>query len=160
VHQPLHTEKLSHGGNGVEVKFDGKTTNLHSVWDTLMPNKWRKREEWGGGGRESEEEAAFLWAQELKEGDGERGFGVECTYDAGECALEWAEESNAYVCSAVLKDGLEGVTERDLADEYYDGAVEVIEAQIRRGGRRLAAWLNLMAATGRREEQDLFVQDL
>ena len=33
IHQPLHTEKEDRGGNGIEVQFDGKRTNLHSVWE-------------------------------------------------------------------------------------------------------------------------------
>ena len=33
IHQPLHTEKEDRGGNGIEVMFDRKKTNLHSVWE-------------------------------------------------------------------------------------------------------------------------------
>jgi hypothetical protein len=125
-----------------------------------MPNKLRKREEWGPGGRvELEEEAAFLWAQELLEGDKE-GLEVECTRDAAACALEWAEESNQHVCSIVLRDGVEGVEGRDLGGEYYDEAVGVINDSVRKGGRRLAAWLNLMAAAEDRGDEGLFVQDI
>jgi hypothetical protein len=161
IHQPLHTEKLEHGGTGIEVHFDGKATNLHSVWDRRMVDKWRGREEWGRGGRESEEEAAFLWAQQLWEGDGKKkDLGAECTMDAAECALRWAEESNEKVCSAVFKGrGLEGVAGKDLAGEYYDEAVPVIDAAVLQGGRRLAAWLDLMARSDG-EHQELVTQDL
>lgn len=146
VHQPLHTEKEDRGGNGIEVVFDGKHTNLHSVWDTLVPNKYRKRDEWGGGGRDSEEEAAFLWAKELYDSDGRAGdVSEECVNDAASCALEWASEANTYVCSYVLRDDVEGVKARDLAGEYYEGATEIVDEMIRKGGRRLAAWLDLMA---------------
>ena len=162
VHQPLHTENMNRGGNGIEVVFDGKRTNLHSVWDTLVPNKHRHREEWGGGGRESEEEAAFLWAKELFDSDGEAGdVGGECVHDAAGCALEWASESNTYVCSYVLRDDVEGVQKGDLGGEYFEGAKEIVDGLVRKGGRRLGAWLNLMAKreSGEQEESKLVVQE-
>jgi hypothetical protein len=167
IHQPLHTEKEDRGGNGIEVVFDGRRTNLHSVWDSLMPNKYRKRDEWwpgppGDPRREREEEASFLWAKELFDSDGEAGdVSGECVSDAAECALEWAQEANGYVCSYVLRDDVEGVQAGDLGGEYYDGAVEILDEQVRNGGRRLAAWLNLMAEAVRDEGGDgmLVVQD-
>lgn len=159
VHQPLHTEKEDHGGNGIEVVFDGKRTNLHSVWDTLMPNKYRKREDWGGGGKESEEEAAFLWAQELHHGEDEDDLSSECTHDATACALLWASEANKFVCSYVLKDDVEGVQGLDLAGDYFEGATEIIDSSIKAAGRRLAAWVNLMAERSQ-ERGHLLVQDL
>ncbi|MFY0603404.1 MAG: S1/P1 nuclease [Flavobacteriaceae bacterium] len=37
LHQPLHIgQKEDRGGNRVQVKWFGKKTNLHSVWDTKM----------------------------------------------------------------------------------------------------------------------------
>lgn len=39
AHQPLHAEALARGGNDIPVAFDGVHTNLHSVWDTLIPRK-------------------------------------------------------------------------------------------------------------------------
>jgi hypothetical protein len=36
LHQPLHISGIERGGNGVIVKFMGKTTNLHSMWDSLI----------------------------------------------------------------------------------------------------------------------------
>jgi hypothetical protein len=160
VHQPLHTEMEDRGGNGIEVVFDGKRSNLHSVWDTLVPNKWRNREEWGGGGRDSEEEAAFLWAQELFDLDSEKGTSVrdECVSDAADCALEWADEANALVCEYVLKDDVEGVQGMDLAGEYYDGATAIVDSQIRKAGRRLAAWVELMAKKDAEKTRKLVLQ--
>lgn len=161
IHQPLHTEYQSRGGNGIEVKFDGKQTNLHSVWDTLVPNKYRHREDWGKGGRESEEEAAFLWAQELYAADANNStLDNECTNDAADCALEWADESNQWVCNYVLKHGVDGVQDFDLAGEYYDGATNVIDSMILKGGRRLAAWVNMMADEAEQRRQEMVVQEL
>ncbi|KAN0087967.1 Phospholipase C/P1 nuclease domain containing protein [Tylopilus felleus] len=36
MHQPLHLTGRNCGGNGDKVAFDGRTTNLHSVWDSLL----------------------------------------------------------------------------------------------------------------------------
>ena len=37
IHQPLHTEALDRGGNGIKVCFDSACSkeNLHSTWDTV-----------------------------------------------------------------------------------------------------------------------------
>ncbi|KAF8122839.1 phospholipase C/P1 nuclease domain-containing protein [Boletus edulis] len=36
MHMPLHLTGRNRGGNGDKVAFDGRTTNLHSVWDSLL----------------------------------------------------------------------------------------------------------------------------
>lgn len=36
---------------------------------------------------------------------------------------------------------------QELGDDYYQSAVPVVEIQIARAGYRLAAWLNLIAAS-------------
>jgi hypothetical protein len=46
----------------------------------------------------------------------------------------------------VLKDDIEGVEGIDLAEEYYKGAVPVIDEMVAKGGRRLGALLNALAA--------------
>ncbi|KAI0687641.1 phospholipase C/P1 nuclease domain-containing protein [Cytidiella melzeri] len=36
MHMPLHLTGRERGGNGVRVAFDGRVTNLHSLWDSLL----------------------------------------------------------------------------------------------------------------------------
>jgi len=36
MHMPLHLTGRERGGNGVKVTFDGRATNLHSVWDNFL----------------------------------------------------------------------------------------------------------------------------
>ncbi|WP_279245329.1 S1/P1 nuclease [Candidatus Litorirhabdus singularis] len=37
LHQPFHVGNgLDRGGNKIKVRFEGKTTNLHTVWDSKM----------------------------------------------------------------------------------------------------------------------------
>lgn len=36
LHMPLHLAGRERGGNGIHVLFDGRQTNLHSLWDGLL----------------------------------------------------------------------------------------------------------------------------
>lgn len=155
IHQPLHTEMEDRGGNGIPVLFHGKHTNLHSVWDTLIPEKH--------AGRADQMVAAAIWAARLYETDPDPDNSLtdECQnlHGAQFCGLLWAGDANKFVCEYVLKDDVQGVEGIDLAGDYYEGAVPVIEEMIAKAGRRLGAWLNALAAqkvgrdgTSRQEE--------
>lgn len=79
--------------------------------------------------------------------------------DAAACALAWATEANSYICSYVLKDDVEGVEGRNLATDYYDGAVPIVDYLVGKAGLRLAAWLNALAAAAQQQTQpQLIVQ--
>lgn len=134
VHQPLHTEAEARGGNDIPVVFGGVHTNLHSVWDTIMPYRLA-----GKGGEVDELEAAWLWASRLYRADEPLD---ECLDDAADCSLAWATEANSYVCSYVMADGF---NETDQAGSYYTGAVPIIDDLVGKAGRRLAAWINDMS---------------
>jgi hypothetical protein len=68
--------------------------------------------------------------------------------DPIETALAWATESNAYVCSTVLKGGVDAVKYQELNGTYFETAGPVAQIQIARAGVRLAGWLDLIATTG------------
>ena len=77
--------------------------------------------------------------------------GVDCVptgswRDDIDCALKWANESNNFVCSYVLKDGVEGVEDQELSSDYYEGAVPIVKNRITRAARRFAATVNTIAA--------------
>jgi S1/P1 Nuclease len=141
IHQPLHTEAEDRGGNEIHVTFHGRQTNLHSVWDTAIPEKY--------AGRADGMVAARIWATRLYEADPNPDHNLtdECQDldDVQTCALLWAGDANKFVCEYVLKDDVEGVEGVDLAGEYYEGAVPVIDEMITKAGRRLGAWLNALA---------------
>lgn len=59
--------------------------------------------------------------------------------------MHWATDSNAYVCSTVIPNGVSAVESTDLSGAYYKKAIPVIELQVAKAGYRLAAWLNLIA---------------
>ena len=143
VHQPLHTEAEDVGGNKILVKWNNKHTNLHAVWDSLIIEK---RLNW----REGDEEQAFAkdWANHLYTANPTVGGECDNVQDAQGCALGWASEANKWVCDYVLKDDVEGVEGRNLAGKYYDGALPIVEDLVGKAGRRLAAWINALAAQG------------
>ena len=93
--------------------------------------------------------AARIWAAKLYIADADRGESLttECQdlAEAKSCALKWAGNANEYVCSYVLKDDVEGVKGIDLAREYYEGAVPIIDELVTKAGRRLGAWINALA---------------
>ena len=137
----MHTEAEDRSGSEIHVMFHGRHTNLHSAWDTAISKKH--------AGRADGLAAAKLWAQSLYEADPDAAESLtdECQdlAEAQTCALLWAGDANKFVCSHVLKDDIEGVEGIDLA-EYYEGAVLVIDEMTAKGGRRLGALLNALAA--------------
>jgi hypothetical protein len=55
------------------------------------------------------------------------------------CAMAWATDANAFVCSYVLNPDPTG---QELSGAYYTGAAPIVEQQLAKGGIRLAAYLN------------------
>lgn len=101
VHQPLHDEDVSRGGNGIRVRFDGAELNLHHVWDTSIPEKMV------GGVRRKPYPEARRWADELSRAIAEGKFksarggwlhGMDLAH-MEEMGLGWARQGNSYVCS-------------------------------------------------------------
>ena len=65
---------------------------------------------------------------------------------ASDTAAAWASESNAYVCTTVLKGGLDAVEKKELSGAYTTAAQPVVSLQIAKQGYRLAKWLDAVAA--------------
>ncbi|OIW31395.1 nuclease S1 [Coniochaeta ligniaria NRRL 30616] len=161
IHQPLHTEDVARGGNGISVRFDGTQLNLHHVWDSSIAEKIV------GGVRRAPYAEARRWADELSQGirtgkfealRGEWLDGVRLE-ESQEMALAWAREGNAFVCSHVLPEGPEAIVGQELGGKYFDAAAPVIELQVAKAGYRLAAWLDLVAKSIAESESD-FGHDL
>ncbi|KAK0628548.1 phospholipase C/P1 nuclease domain-containing protein [Bombardia bombarda] len=150
IHQPLHTEDVAKGGNGIHVTFDHVNFNLHHVWDTSIAEKLV-----GGRVRRQPYPAARQFADRLTEEIRLGKFNVSREGWLGDVeladpvatALAWAREGNAYVCSTVLPEGAEAISGQELGGEYYDKAAPVVEVQIAKAGYRLAAWLDLIASS-------------
>lgn len=143
VTQPLHTEGSSVGRRGM-VRWNGKMTHPHTVWDTDMVTKLA-----GGDNEASLEAWTNTIVDEINNGTYKTVIPewISCTdpSDALNCALQWAIDSNSLICTYVLKDDLE---DRELSGKYYEGAAPIIQQQIAKGGVRLAAWLNQLFGSG------------
>ncbi|KAJ5505467.1 hypothetical protein N7453_004424 [Penicillium expansum] len=146
LHMPLHVEGYEDGGNKIKVRFDGHDDNLHSIWDTDMPHKIN-----GIKHRlkhNDEKLASLKWAKHLLQQNKHRPTtAVECADVANSqtCVKQWAEETNRLNCAVVFKRGLLYLKRKDLAGEYYDEAVPIIEEQIFKAGVRLGVWINALA---------------
>lgn len=102
LHQPLHTEDVARGGNGIPVTFDRARVNLHHVWDTSIPEKMV------GGAHRSPFAAARQWADQLAAEINDGGKYAQDRIDWLRAAnlsdpiataMAWATDSNAFVCT-------------------------------------------------------------
>lgn len=149
LHNPLHVEGLAKGGNKIKVLFEGRSTNLHFLWDFEMLLRYT------GSTKVNEIEAAKDWAEKLFNGGSENnGLPEDEIWRAREgvvgvqveeLMLAWAKETNRWVCEYVLRDGVEAIVGKELAGDYYEGAVPIVEELIGKAGRRLAGFINALA---------------
>ncbi|KAJ5894315.1 hypothetical protein N7495_006006 [Penicillium taxi] len=154
--QPLHNEAYEVGGNDIDVTFDGYSDNLHSDWDTYIPEKligssslahaksWAKTliTEIDSGSYQSE---AATWIED------------DTLSDPITTALQWASDANALVCTVVMPNGAAALETGDLYPTYYDDTIGTVELQIAKGGYRLGNWLNLIYASSitKRDQGDI-----
>lgn len=156
IHQPLHATGLLRGGNDIRpVCWRRQPTragvctgpmSLHSVWDTQIPHRICGLPPHMSVAQEKA--AAAAWAADLHLRHGQSGVNTtgQCIdLDTGSCAVGWATESNALVCSHVLKPGLAWLKSHDLSEAYFDQTWEVVDDVIGKAGVRLGAWMNAIA---------------
>lgn len=148
ITQPLHDEAYEVGANDVDVTYRGYSDNLHSDWDTYIP------ETLVGGYSLSD---AHSWASnltsEINSGDykslAASWIDGDDVNEAINTALRWAQDANAYVCTVVMPDGAAALEALDdLYPTYYDSVIPTIELQVAKGGYRLGNWLNLIYKEG------------
>lgn len=124
LHQPLHAGRVEdRGGNDVRITFDGKSSNLHALWDGLMIAK---------SPMSHVDYANWL----------EHGKAFTPPYDLPAFAFSTiiAEDMNArkeIYNFAASADGTIRVTEA-----YYKRNVDLMNRQLLNGGKRLATLLN------------------
>ena len=120
-HCPMHAGHLTDlGGNRVKVRFFGRDTNLHAVWDSSLPewaHKWSYTE----------------WQSQLARLPDEAGAAIpggphETGYD----------ETQA-LCPEIYASTPEGA---NLSYDYVNKYAPLVERQLLKGGHRLAALLN------------------
>ncbi|MCH5227514.1 MAG: S1/P1 nuclease [Muribaculaceae bacterium] len=122
IHQPMHMGHASDlGGNRWNVKYFGKDNNLHSVWDSSLPesaHKWTYTEWNNQINRPTAEEIAFI----ISDGSPEN----------------WGQETFE-ICKQVYKNTPQGT---NISYDYISDWTPTIEEQFLKGGLRLADILN------------------
>ncbi|MDN3583843.1 S1/P1 nuclease [Mucilaginibacter flavus] len=124
AHQPMHvSRKEDKGGNTIQLQFDGKGTNLHSLWDSKLIDH--------EGLSEPEIAKQYDWANE-----------TQIKKWQADSPVEWLWES--YQISTELYADIKlGQT---LNDEYYKKYIQTIHLRIDQAGIRLAGELNKLYA--------------
>ena len=121
MHCPMHLGRSTDlGGNKRPVRYFGRSTNLHSVWDTSLVESAHN---WG----------YTEWRQQI-----DRVSQAEAEAIAAGTPAEWAAETCG-VCQQVYEATPEGA---NLSYDYVAAQTPVVEQQFLRGGLRLARLLN------------------
>lgn len=121
MHCPMHLGRLNDlGGNRRAVRFFGRPTNLHSVWDTDLPE---------AGHRWSYSE----WAEQV-----DRLPKSEQRREEAGTPEAWARETHA-LCTEVYDASPQGA---EISYDYVARFTPVVERQLLRAGLRLARLLN------------------
>ncbi|KAJ7230862.1 nuclease s1 [Mycena haematopus] len=144
ITQPLHDEAFELGGNDVPVHFMGFKDNLHSDWDTFMPEELI-----GGDSLADAQSWANTLISEIDTGlfadQADSWIAGDTTTDVITTATRWASDANAFVCTVVMPQGAAALTAMpDLFPDYYNDVIGTIELQIAKGGFRLGNWLNMV----------------
>ncbi|HWW43055.1 S1/P1 nuclease [Pedobacter sp.] len=120
AHQPMHVSRAEDkGGNTIQVQFDGKGTNLHSLWDSRMIDRLR------------------LSSVELAEKCNQASPAQIKQWQAT-APVQWLYES--YQLSNRLYAEVEKGNK--LSDDYYTRHLPEIQSRIEMAGVRLAGVLN------------------
>ncbi|MBL4675666.1 MAG: S1/P1 nuclease [Mucilaginibacter sp.] len=120
AHQPMHvSRKEDKGGNTIQIRFDNKGTNLHSLWDSRLLD------------HEGMSEAEIIKAYDTAKPEQIKAW-------QKDSPLEWLWES--YQISSQLYAEIKPGQAIDEA--YYQKYIPVIRQRIDRAGIRLAGELN------------------
>jgi hypothetical protein len=122
VHQPLHAgNRDDKGGNEYQVQFDGKGTNLHSVWDSKM--LYTSNLEWKPYADKLAAEGPVKLPRPIPPLDNPYA--------------QWAEES----CQVVAQPGFYPDSHK-IDGAYVAKYLPTAELRLREAGKRLADLLN------------------
>jgi len=125
AHQPMHVSRAEDkGGNTIQVQFDGKGTNLHSLWDSRLLDH------------------QGLSITQLVAKDDVGKFRIRKWQRA--TPVDWLFES--YKISSKLYQEVE--MNNKLDEAYYQSHIKIANKRIEMGGIRLAGVLNELFRNG------------
>lgn len=122
AHQPMHISRAEDkGGNTIQLQYDGKGTNLHSLWDSRLIDKE------GLSYRELAGKADQATPEILKQAENTD-------------PLTWVWES--YQVSSKLYPEIK--KNNKLGEDYYKEHIAIVNERLELAGLRLAAVLNAL----------------
>ncbi len=125
LHQPMHiSRKEDKGGNTIQVQYEGKGTNLHSLWDSKLI---------GTEGKTFNQMAV----------DYDKATPAKIKQWQGDSLIKWLWES--YQISSRLYAEIE--INNKLNDAYYNKYIGIVHERIEMAGVRLAGLLNEIFAS-------------
>jgi hypothetical protein len=158
LHQPLHATGRARGGTQAQVRFNGRITNLHTLWDSLIFQK-RITDDFK---RSSMLYSEYLvksigttWRAEVSEWltcpspmltfKNEKGQLIQryvCPEGIYKSKSVWAEFSNRVNCEFVWP----GYKRKfEMSGEYYRNNIKIAEKMLAQAAVRIAAILNDIA---------------
>lgn len=122
LHQPMHVSRESdQGGNKIQVTYDGKGTNLHSLWDTrLLEHQKLGYDELAAQYDVISNRKIRAWQRTP--------------------LIKWVYES--YQASSILYGELENRKDNKIDEAYYNEHLPLVQLRIQQAGIRLAGVLN------------------
>lgn len=127
IHQPLHVSYADdRGGNRMTLKFMGRKTNFHALWDSVMIEQKLAGADW------------MQWGDQLQATITAENATL---YQSSTDPLAWGNET-LQITRRLYKE----LDSDDLGAPYYERNMPVVEDQLERAGIRLATMLNAMFA--------------
>lgn len=122
LHQPMHISRAEDkGGNTIQLNYEDKGTNLHSLWDTKL------LEHQGLTYEQLATKYDNVPAKQIKQWQSDP-------------LMKWVWES--YEISSQLYAEVDAMNSRTIGDAYYQKHLPQIEVRIQQAGIRLAGVLN------------------
>ncbi len=128
LHQPMHiSREEDKGGNTIQLNYEGKGANLHSVWDSkLIDHQGLSYEQMAGKYDHASAAQVKTWQSDP--------------------LIKWIWES--YEISSKLYAEVDAMKSRAIDDSYYQEHIGIIEQRIDQAGIRLAGVLNEIFKNG------------
>ncbi|HEY4289310.1 MAG TPA: S1/P1 nuclease [Puia sp.] len=128
LHQPMHVSRAEDkGGNSIQLNYNGRGTNLHSVWDSKLI------EHEGGDYQQLAAKYDHPSAAEIKQWQSDP-------------MIKWIWES--YTISSKLYAEVDAMKSRSIDDSYYTAHIGIVHERLEQAGVRLAGVLNTLFKDG------------
>jgi len=128
LHQPMHISRAEDkGGNTIQLNYEGKGVNLHSLWDTYL------LEHQGLSYEQLAEKYDRVSARQIKQWQSDP-------------LIKWMWES--YEISSQLYAEVDRMNSRSIDEAYYQAHIATIGERIQKAGIRLAGMLNELFKNG------------